>query len=251
VKKSKDITLNTTYPVLRGPTDGTFEFSVEVQSALADDAVFDLFAEGPKDWQINFKPAYESKYISSLQIKARQSRNVSVEIKPPYDAQAGEYPIKMRVSTGKAKAELGLTVMLTGTYTLEAGTPSGLLSLDARPGKPANMSIYVKNTGSAVNHDIKFLSFKPENWQVEFKPAQIPALDPGALQQVEVTITPYGEALIGDYSVGVQVQGEKVSKSLEFRTTVKAAATWGWIGIGIIAGVIGGLTGLFRKFGRR
>lgn len=251
VKPSKDITLSTTYPVLRGPTDGTFEFSVEVGSDLHDDAVFDLFAEGPKDWQINFKPAYESKYISSLQIKAKQNRNVSVEIKPSYTAEAGEYPITMRVSAGKAQAKLDLTVALTGTYKLEAGTPEGLLSLDAKPGKPANVSIYVKNTGSAVNHDIQFMSFKPENWQVEFNPDKIDTLEPGDLQQVEVTMTPYADALVGDYSVGVEVRGEKASKTLEFRTTVKASATWGWIGVAIIAGVIGGLTGLFRKLGRR
>ena len=52
-----------------------------------------------------------------------------------------------------------LTVILTGTYGLEVGTPSGLLSLDAKQGKPANMSFYIKNTGSARNSDIKFLSF--------------------------------------------------------------------------------------------
>jgi uncharacterized membrane protein len=250
-KASKDITLSTTYPVLRGPTDGTFEFSVEVNSDLDKDAIFDLFAEGPPDWTINFKPAYESKYISSLQIKANQSRNVSVEVKPPPTAQAGEYPIKMRVSTEQAKAEIDLSVALTGTYKLEAGTPNDLLSLETKRGKPANVSVYVKNTGSAVNHNIRFLSFKPENWQVKFKPEAIDALQPGDLKQVEVTITPYEDALVGDYSVAVEVQGEKSSKTLEFRTTVEASAAWAWIGVLIIAGVVGGLTTLFRKLGRR
>ena len=80
---------------------------------------------------------------------------------------------------------------------------------------------------------------------------RIEALDPNAIQQVEVAITPYEDALVGDYSVAVQVQGEKASKELEFRTTVKASAAWAWIGVVIIAGVIGGLTELFRKFGRR
>jgi uncharacterized membrane protein len=250
-KVSKDIKLNTTYPVLRGPTDGTFEFSIEVNSALDEDSIFDLFAEGPKDWDINFKPAYESKYISSLQIKANQSKNVSVEVKPSLAAQAGEYPITMRVSSGGAKAEIDLKVVLTGTYKLEAGTPNGLLSLDASAGKPANMSVYIKNTGSAPNNDITFMTFKPENWKVEITPETIETLAPGDLKQVEVTITPYKDALVGDYSVGVEVQGEKASKTLEFRTTVKASAAWGWIGIVIIVVVIGGLTALFRKLGRR
>jgi uncharacterized membrane protein len=250
-KVSKGVKLNTTYPVLRGPTDGTFEFSIDVNSELENDAVFDLAAQGPQNWDINFKPAYESKYISSLQIKANQSKTISVEIKPPADAKAGEYPIKVQTSSGEAKGEIDLMVTLTGTYGLEAGTPSGLLSLDARAGQPANMSIYIKNTGSAPNNDIKFMTFKPENWKVELTPDKVESLAPGDLKQVEVGITPYKDALVGDYSVGVEIQGEKASKTLEFRTTVKASAAWGWIGIAAIVVVIGGLTALFRKLGRR
>ena len=250
-KEPKGVRLTTSYPVIRGPSDASFEFSLEVDSKLDEDAVFDLLAQGPQGWDINFKPAYEAKFISSLRIKSKQSTSVAVEVKPAMDAAAGEYPINVRVSSGNANAEAQLKVILTGTYGLEAGTVSGLLSLEAQGGRPANMSFYVKNTGSAANHNIKFMTFKPENWEVEFKPAKIDVIEPGELQQVEVIITPYEDALVGDYSVGVNVEGEKSAKTLEFRTTVKASAAWGWIGIGIIVVVIGGLFGLFRWLGRR
>jgi len=250
-KEPKGVKLTTSYPVLQGPSDATFEFSLEVDSKLDEDAVFDLMAQGPQGWDINFKPAYESKYISSLRIKSKQSTSVAVEVKPAMDAKAGEYPFDVKVSSGDANAEAKLTVILTGTYGLEVGTASGLLSLDARAGRPANVSFYVKNTGSAANQDIKFMTFKPENWKVEFKPEKIDAIEPGDLKQVEMTITPYEDALVGDYSVGIKVDGEKASKTMEFRTTVKASAAWGWIGIGIIVVVIAGLFGLFRWLGRR
>jgi uncharacterized membrane protein len=250
-KEPKGVKLTTSYPVIRGPSDATFEFSLEVDSKLDEDAVFDLLAQGPQGWDINFKPAYETKYISSLRIKGKQSTSVAVEVKPAMGAAAGEYPINVRVSSGVANAEANLTVNLTGTYGLEVGTASGLLSLEARGGRPANMSFYVKNTGSATNHDIKFMTFKPENWKVEFKPEKIDTIEAGDLKQVELIITPYEDALVGDYSVGVNVEGEKGSKTIEFRTTVKASAAWGWIGIGIIVVVIGGLFGLFRWLGRR
>ncbi len=250
-KEPRGVKLTTSYPVIRGPSDATFEFSLEVDSKLDEDAVFDLLAQGPQGWEVNFKPAYETKYITSLRIKSKQSTSVAVEVKPAMDAQAGEYPINVRVNSADANAEAQLMVVLTGTYGLEVGTPSGLLSLEARQGRPANMSFYVKNTGSAKNSDIKFMTFKPENWKVEFKPEKIDVIEPGDLKQVEVIITPYEDALVGDYSVGVNVQGEKASKSLEFRTTVKASAVWGWIGIGIIVVVIAGLFGLFRWLGRR
>jgi uncharacterized membrane protein len=133
-------------------------------------------------------------FITSLRIKSKQSTSVAVEVKPAMGAQAGEYPINVRVNSSNANAEAKLMVVLTGTYGLEVGTPSGLLSLEARQGRPANMSFYVRNTGSAKNSDIKFMTFKPENWKVEFKPEKIDAIEPGDLKQVEVIITPYEKA---------------------------------------------------------
>jgi uncharacterized membrane protein len=252
IKKTKDIVLTTSYPVLRGPSDASFEFSIKVENKMSQDALFNLAARGPSDeWNINIKPAYEEKLISSLRVQAGGSSSVAVEVKPPQQAEAGEYPVSVLVTSENRRAEANLKVVLTGTYSLEIGTPSGLRSLDAKQGKAANMSIYVKNTGSAANHNITFMSYKPENWEVEFTPETIEVLEPGDLKQVEVTMTPYEDALVGDYSVGVDVNGEKASKSIEFRVTVKASTAWGWIGIGVIVVVVAGLIGLFVWLGRR
>jgi len=250
-EKKKAVTVTTSYPVLRGPTDATFEFSLEVNNKLDKDKVYNLTSKGPENWEINFKPAYEDKYISSLRLEKNGSKSVAVEVKAYRLTEAGEYPVNVRVGSGDAKAEAKLTIILTGTYKLDAGTPTGLLSLEAQKGKDANLSIYVKNTGSATNHNIKFISIKPENWKVEFEPEKIEALKPEELKQVEVTITPAEEALVGDYSVGLNVDGEKDQKTMEMRVTVKASTAWGWIGIGIIVLVIVGLGGLFTWFGRR
>ncbi len=246
-----DIQLTTSYPVLRGQTDATFEFSIDVLNKSDLDRTFNLFAVGPEKWEINFKPSYETKQISSLRIKGGQSQSVAVQVSPPKDALAGDYPILVRVTSGDKKAEVKLTVALTGIYKLDAGTPTGILSLEAMAGKPANLSVFVKNTGSAINRNISFSSFKPENWEVTFKPEKIDALEPNALKQVEVTIKPAQQALVGDYSVGVMVDGEKASKTIEFRVTVKASTAWGWIGIGVILFVIAGLSALFIWLGRR
>ena len=245
------VRLSTSYPELRGPTDGEFEFSMDVNSRLDKDAIFNLSARGPDGWDINFKPAYESKHISSLRIKSGQNSSVAVEVKPPPSAQIGEYPVNIMVQSGDAQAEAELKVILTGTYSMESGTSSGLLSLDARAGKKSSISVYVKNTGSAAQHNIKFMSFKPENWQVSFEPEIIDILEPNDMKQIEVSVEPYDDALVGDYSVSVSVEGEKVSKTVEFRITVKASSTWAWIGIFIIVAVISGLSIIFQRMGRR
>lgn len=251
VRSTKEIELNTSYPVLKGPTDARFEFSLEVKNGSEEDQLFNLAATGPEGWDISFKPAYEQKQISSLQIKANQTKSVGIEVKPSILAEVGQYPVRVLVATKSAEAEVDLTVELTGTYKIKAGTPSGLLSLSTQTGTPANISLYVRNEGSAEQRQVSFVSFKPENWKVEFAPETLEAVKPGELRQVEVTITPADEALVGDYSVAINAQGEKANSQMEFRVTVKASSAWGWIGVAIIVGVIVGLAFIFRRLGRR
>lgn len=248
----EDLTVTTSYPVLRGQTDSRFEFSLEINNKGETDRTINLAAQAPEKWETNFKPAYEQKQISSFRIKGGQNQTVAVEVAPPKDATSGTYPINVSVTSGEKKAEIKLSVILTGIYKLDAGTPTGLLSLDAFTGKPANMSLFVRNTGSAVNRNLTLSSFKPENWKVEFKPEKIDALEPGAMKQVEVTIIPAAQALVGDYSVGLSADGEKgSSKMVEIRVAVKTSTAWGWIGIIIIVAVIAALGGLFVWLGRR
>lgn len=250
-KKSKGVNLTTSYPVLRGPTDAKFEFSVELENKTDKDTTFNLSAQGPANWDINFKPSYEDKLVSSLRLKAGARQSIGVEVKPYALAEAGNYPIQVKVSAPEGSAEAELTVVLTGTHKIEVGTASGLLSLTAMTGKPANMSFYVKNTGSAPQNNIKLLSFKPENWKVEFTPDKLDKLAPNELKQIEMVVTTSDQALVGDYSVAVGVEGEKASKNLEFRVTVKASTVWGWVGIAIIVLVVLGLVILFVRVGRR
>jgi uncharacterized membrane protein len=249
---TEDIQVTTSYPVLRGQTDATFEFSLDVANKSENDRTFNLAAQAPEKWEVNFKPGYEQKQISSLRIRGGGNQTVAVSVSPNRDATSGEYPILVRISAGDSKADVPLRVVLTGIYKLDAATPSGILSAEAVTGQPTTVSLVVKNTGSATNRNISLSSFKPENWKVEFKPEKIEALEPGAFKQVDATITPATTSLVGDYSVGLSADGERgSSKTVEMRVTVKAPTTWGWIGVGLIVLAIGGMGGLFVWLGRR
>ena len=250
-EETKAVRLTTSYPILRGSPDSDFEFSVEIHNETDKDDMFNLRAEKPKGWDVSFKPAYENKYIASLQIKSNLSQSVDVQVKPPPKAEIGEHAVKVFAQSSKGEAEIELKVILTGTHQIQCGTVGGILSLTASKGKKANISMYVTNKGSAPQRGISFTSFKPENWKVEFDPEEIEAIEPGDFKQVEVTITPANEALVGDYSVAVSAQGDQASDDIEFRIQVKAASTWGWIGVGIIIVVIVGLSVTFKRLGRR
>ena len=86
---------------------------------------------------------------------------------------------------------------------------------------------------------------------MEFKPEGFETVGPGELKQIEAVITPAEQALVGDYSVALSIEGEKVNKALEIRTTVRASTMWGWVGIAIIVFVLAGLVFLFVRMGRR
>ena len=249
--EAEDLLVTTSYPVLRGQPDAKFEFSLDVQNKGDADRTVNLAAQAPPKWEVNFKPGYESKLISSLRIKTGASQTVAVEVTPQKDEAAGEYPVLVQITSGESKVEGKLTVVLTGTYKLDAGTRGGLLSAEAVTGKPTTVSFFVRNTGSAPNRNISLSAFKPENWKVEFKPEKVDVLEPGKVKEVEAAITPAANALVGDYSVGLSVDGEKANKMMEMRVTVTAPTAWGWIGVGIIAVVIAGMGGLFVWLGRR
>ncbi len=250
-KASERVSIETSYPTLRGPSGDKFQFSLDVRNDTGQDAVFNFRATTPPGWEASFKPAYESKQISSLQIGANSSKTVEMEVTPPYNAQAGEYDFKVEAQSPKARAETDVKVVLTGTYSLKVGTSSGLLSLVTERGRKSTVTLLVQNSGSAAQREVRFEAFKPENWKVEFTPETIEDLEPGAIKQTEIGITPAEEALIGDYSVSIQTEGEKANQETELRVTIRAASAWGWIGVGIIALVILGLAAAFRILGRR
>lgn len=250
-EEKKPVRITTSYPILRGSSDSDFEFSVEIRNETDKDDMFSLRADKPKGWEVSFKPAYENKYIASLQIKSKLSQSVDVQVKPPPKAEIGEHAVKVFAQSSKGEAEIELKIILTGTHKITCRTLKGVLSLTANKGKDANISMYVINEGSAPQKQISLTSFKPENWEVKFDPETIEMLEPGDMKQVEVTITPANETLVGDYSVAATMQGEEASDDIEFRVTVRAASTWGYIGVGIIIAVIVGLSITFKRLGRR
>lgn len=250
-KETEGVRINSSYPVLRGPSDARFEFNIDVENKVDREVVYALSYEAPENWEVNFKPGYEEKYISSIRLKEDQQRNVAVEVRPTPLTPPGEYPVKVKVESQYAKGSITLTVNITGVHKMEVGTTNELLSLTAMRGSKTSMSFYIKNTGTAPLTNIQFISIKPEAWKVEFQPEKIELLNPNEIKQAEVLITPSESAIVGDYSVGINVDAGKVNKNLELRVTVKAKPVWGWVGLLIIVAVVLGLVFVFYRFGRR
>jgi len=63
-KATERVSIDTSYPTLRGPSGDKFQFSLDVRNDTGQDAVFNFRAMAPPGWETSFKPAYESKQIS-------------------------------------------------------------------------------------------------------------------------------------------------------------------------------------------
>lgn len=75
-----------------------------------------------------------NKQATSAQVEANSTQNVSIDVTPPANVEAGSYKIPVRAATGTTSAELELEVVVTGSYQMELTTPRGLLSTDVTAG---------------------------------------------------------------------------------------------------------------------
>jgi uncharacterized membrane protein len=95
-------------------------------------------------------------------------------------------------------------------------------------------------------------STESSGWTVNFDPKEINEIPAG--QQVEVTtnIRPADKAVAGDYMITLRAQtADNLSKSTDFRITVRTSTLWGVVGIVLIAIAVGVVALAVMRFGRR
>lgn len=143
-------------------------------------------ANAPRGWSVVFKPNY--KQATSAQVEANSSQNVSIEIVPPANVEAGNYKIPVRAATGTTSADLELEVVVTGSYEMELSTPRGLLSTEITAGDVKRIELVVRNTGSSLLKDIQLSANKPVDWEVSFEPSKIDMLKAGETANVVATM---------------------------------------------------------------
>lgn len=251
IKPLGGVKLATMYPVLRGPSTSKFGFKVDVANEGDEERTIGLSSAQPQDWQVSIKPSYEDKQISSMLLKAGETKSLDIEITPAAKAGPGEYPIELQATAGTAKDTITLNVVLIGTTELSIGTVTGRLNAEATAGQATNVSIVVTNKGSADLRNISLISSKPDGWEVTFKPDKIDMLAAGESREVNVGVKPSSKSIAGDYVVSLTASSGTASSNAQLRVTVETPTLWGWTGILLVIIVVAGLVGLFTRLGRR
>lgn len=234
---------------MEGHSKSTFTFRTKLKNQTGEKQLYSLRANAPRGWNVVFKPDYNQS--TSVEIEPNVTKEVSIEITPPEYIGAGTYKIPVSAVTNLTSADMELEVVVTGSYSMELTTPTGLLSADITAGDEKRIELMIKNTGSAELKDVKLSSSKPVNWEVVFDPQTIDKIEAGKSAQVLATIKADKKAIAGDYVTNLTSSTPEVSSQASFRISVKTPMLWGWIGVLIIFAALGSVYYLFRKYGRR
>lgn len=239
------------YSELKGPSDATFNFKLDLTNNGTTEQIYSLGALIKDGWQVSFKPSYENQQVASIGVKPGETKGLDVKVQPPVNIKAGEYTIPVYAVSPAGKVSEELKIIISGTYDLELTTPSGRLNAEIVAGKEQKVNLEVNNNGSATLNNINFSSREPNNWSVTFDPKTIDTLKPGESRQVTATITADGNAIAGDYLVSVSASTQETRDTAELRVTVKTSTLWGIVGVFIILLVIFAVYKVFQTYGRR
>jgi uncharacterized membrane protein len=233
----------------QGNSSSTFAFNTFLRNHTADKQSYTFIAYAQRGWNVTFKANYQA--VTSVTVEPNASQNVSIEIKPPENVEAGTYKIPVNASTSSTSANLDLEMVITGNYKIELSTPTGLLSTNITAGHEKSIELVVRNTGSATLSDISFEKSVPINWDLTFDPKKIDKLMTGQNAIVYATIKTDKKAIAGDYIANIETKTPEASAKIPYRISVETPTLLGWLGILIIAAALGSVYYLFRRYGRR
>ncbi len=238
-------------PVLRGTPKSSFDFKVQLKNESADDILANLTHNAPRGFQVTFKEGFGTQELTSLPLKAGDSKELSVDIKPSASANAGRYPINLEIGSDKAKVATTLTLDVSGQPQVSLSGENDRLSGEVFAGRERRFTFVLRNTGTADARNIELSATPPSGWKINFEPKSVPGIVPNGEAKFEALVTPADKAVTGDYMFTVRASGDGVSESVQFRSTVTTSTLWGAVGLGVIAAALLVLFGAFGRFGRR
>lgn len=245
--------MEATLPTLKGSPSTDFTYHLTLDNTSHQDVDANLSADVPEDFQVDFSPQYGSESITSLPLKAGESKKLDVKVHMPSRTAADTYPIKVHATAGDLSSETDLQAVVTGSPDLMLSTPSGQLSGAVYAGDDTTVQLVLTNTGSAPARNVHVTAQAPQHWQVKLDPDTIPSLAPGDNAQVSATLSPSAKSLAGDFMVGFHARADQgaATASADYRATVSTSTMWGLVGVLIVVAALLVVAFAVMRFGRR
>jgi uncharacterized membrane protein len=245
------LSLTAELPVLRGPSTSSFKYRLTLKNESDRDLLVNLDAQTQRSFQVTFTPAFGSQQVTSLPVKAGESKDLDVDLTLPRETAAGAYDVVVVAAAGEARTQIKLGVQVTGRPELSVTTPDGRLSGRAYANRVTPFKLVVKNQGGAAARDVELSASEPTGWEIKFAPERIEGILPNQQQEVTAQIRPSAQAVTGDYMVTVRASAGEASSSADVRVTVYTSTLWGLTGILLVAVALGVISLAVSRYGRR
>lgn len=243
------LSLHAELPVLRGSPTSSFRYRLTLRNESDQELLVSLDAKIPQGFRVTFTTLGQE--VASLPIKGGESKDIDAEVSLPPKVSAGTYPISVRAAGGETRAELKLSLEITGRPELSVAAPDDRLSGRAYAGRSTPLKLVIKNTGSAPARNVTLSASEPSGWEVKFTPDRIDQIAANDQAQVTADVKPSPKSLTGDYMVTMTASGGDVSSSADFRITVLTSTLWGLVGVLLVAVALGVVTFAVNRYGRR
>lgn len=99
----KRLSLETELPVLKGPPSASFRYRVTLKNEGDQDLLVTLEADAPQDFRVSFTPSFGSQEVTSLPVKAGESKDLDVQVSLPQNVQAKRYAVTLRALAGGSR----------------------------------------------------------------------------------------------------------------------------------------------------
>jgi uncharacterized membrane protein len=245
------LTATPKFPMLSGAARSSFDFAVTVKNEGANDMTVVLKTDAPEGYTSTYKEQYGTQDITSLLIKAGESKDLTVSVKPNPSAPSGQVPVTFEAIGDKVDATAQLTLDIGGLPAMMIAGPDDRLSGEAYAGQERSIPLTIANIGSAPVVNVGLSSTPPQGWKVAFDPKRLPPIPIGGVQKVNVLLTPGAQAIAGDYLINITAIGDGLDQNVSYRVTVLTSTLWGVAGIGVILIALLVLVGAVGRFGRR
>jgi uncharacterized membrane protein len=237
--------------MLSGAARSSFDFAVTVKNEGANDMTAVLKTDAPEGYTESYKEQYGTQDITSLLIKAGESKDLTVSVKPNPSAPSGQVPVTFEAIGDKVSASAELTLDIGGLPAMTISGPDDRLSGEAYAGQERSIPLTIANIGSAPLVNVGMSATPPQGWKVTFDPKRAPPIPVGGQQKVNVLLTPGAQAIAGDYLLNISAIGDGVDQNVSYRVTVLTSTLWGVAGVGVILVALLVLVGAVGRFGRR
>ena len=247
-------TFSSEYPEQEGTSGTDFSFSTTLINNGLTKQSYSLSSNAPTGWNVSFKPSDSTTNVAAIEVESASSQGLTVEVEPPENVEAGEYTISCSAVSAEETLSTELKVTVTGTYEMLLSTPDGRVSFDANAGKTQDVTLQIANTGNVDLENVSLNSSLPTGWVVTYDLDDniIESIPAGSVTEVIAHVRPDSDAITGDYVAKFTAKHDQAkSSALEFRVSVKTETLWGIVAVAVIAGTLGALGYVFRKYGRR